>query len=53
MPRPTLIPPMGDTTADELLEMMLQQPKPQPKPQSDEQHQGEWSRFGCGHPTQR
>ena len=41
MPRPTLIPPMGDTTAEELLEMMLQPPKPQPKPQESEEPHGE------------
>ena len=28
MPRPTTIPPMGNTTAEELLDMLLQPPKP-------------------------
>ena len=39
MPRPTTIPPMGNTTADELLDMLLQPPKPD-KPEESEKPQG-------------
>ena len=38
MPRPTTIPPMGDTTAEQLLDMLLQPPKPQS--QESEKPQG-------------
>ena len=40
MPRPPTIPPMGDTTAEELLGRLLQPPKPAPdKPQEPEKPQ--------------
>ena len=40
MPRPTTIPPMGDTTAEQLLDMMLQPPQ-KPQTQESEKPQGQ------------
>ena len=36
MPRPTTIPPMGDTTPEELAQMLPQRPKKEPESPSDE-----------------
>ena len=38
MPKPPVIPSMGDTTAEEMLDMLLQPPKPD-KPQESEKPQ--------------